>query len=379
MEPVSSRFGPSLCVTHDCNLNCSYCYQKHDSMHKMSFDTAKNCVDWIFNNVPEWAEGIELGFIGGEPLLEFELLRSIVSYTRKNYKVKDLVFFATTNGTVLNNEMKQWFNAHKDCFVLGLSLDGTRETHNANRSNSFDLIDFDFFLKNWPEQGVKMTLSEYSLFHLADNIKFIHSLGFNNIRGVNIFEGNFDYSSESSIKILIPQIKELVEFYVENESLQINQMLDSDIYTCALRNREKKKWCGIGVGTIFFDTDGKKYPCPYVTPMTFTENELKEILLTDYKNDTDFIDDTCFNDCYIYPICPTCAGAGYMANKTFKIRNKTTCRFHKLAALFTADLYARRIIKNQKWLGEEILYYTIEAIKKIRELYLPEFNSFFME
>jgi len=64
--------------------------------------------------------------------------------------------------------MKNWFTANNDLFVLGLSLDGTRNTHNHNRSNSFDDIDIDFFLKTYPNQGVKMTLSEYSLPQLTE-------------------------------------------------------------------------------------------------------------------------------------------------------------------------------------------------------------------
>jgi len=376
MKPVSNRFNPSICVTHDCNLSCIYCYQKHDTMHRMSIDTAKSCIDWIFHNVPDYAEGVEIGFIGGEPLLEFELLKSIVSYTCNNYRGNDFIFFATTNGTVLNDEMKQWFTMHKNCFVLGLSLDGARETHDVNRCNSFDMIDFDFFLQNWPEQGVKMTLSKFSLAHLAENIKFIHSLGFNEIVGVNLAAGDFDWNKDNYIRILTPQLEELVKFYTENDSLNINQMLDLSLYICEAKNKEKKKWCGIGTGTIFFNIDGKRYPCPFVTPMTFSEMEIKDILSTDFKNEENFIDETCFNECYIYPICPTCAGSDYFINKTFNNRNKSSCRIQKLIALFAADLYAKRIVKNPKWLDGDILYNTIEAIKKIKELYLPVFSDY---
>ena len=376
MKPISNRFSPSICVTHDCNLNCIYCYQKHDIIHRMQLDTAKECIDWIFHNVPDYTEGIEVIFIGGEPLLEFKLLKNILSYTCDNYNGTDFIFFANTNGTVLDKEMKQWFTSHKNRFVLGLSLDGTKETHNANRCGSFDMIDFEFFLKNWPEQGVKMTLSEFSLPHLAENIKFIHSLGFVDITGVNFAEGNFDWNKDDYIKIIIPQLKELVEFYDKNDFLEINQMLDLNLFYCEEKNKKMKKWCGIGTGAIFFDTDGKKYPCPYVTPMTFSETELLDMLTTNYKMESDFIDETCFNECYIYPICRTCAGANYLVNKTFKVRNKSYCRLQKLIALFVADLYSRRIIKNQKWLNNEILYNTIEAIKNIKNIYLPEFSEY---
>jgi radical SAM protein with 4Fe4S-binding SPASM domain len=376
MEHKEMRFAPDICITHNCNLNCIYCYQQHDAKSKMSLDTAKKTIDWIFNNIPSGKDGVEIDFIGGEPLLEFDLIKEIVAYTCSKSHSEKYIFFATTNGTLLTDEMKAWFADRKDCFVLGLSLDGTKETHNYNRSNSFDSIDIDFFLMNWPQQGIKMTLSEFSLHHFSENIKYLHSLGFTDIGGVNLFEGNFNWEHDEYIKILVPQLKELVNFYVENDSYQLNQMFDKHLNYCEAKNKERRKWCGIGNGTNFFDVDGKMYPCAFITPMTFSRNEIDTILKTDFKDDNNFIDEDCFDNCYIYPICPTCSGANYMINKTFKQRNKSKCRIQKLIALFIADLQAKRIKKNPKIYDDQTLYYTIEAIKKIRELYLDEFKLY---
>ena len=242
------RFSPTICLTHNCNLDCVYCYQQHDTNMRMEFATARKCIDWIFDNIPDDMEGVEIGFIGGEPLLEFDLIKQIVEYTCSKPIHENYIFYATTNGTVLTQEMKEWFIKHKHCFVLGLSLDGTPDTHNRNRCNSFDAIDIAFFRETWPEQGIKMTLTEYSLQHLAENIKYIHSLGFREIGGVNLFEGTFDWSSEKYIKILVPQLAELVDFYVENDHLQIDQMLNRRIAMCEEENRKRQKWCGIGTG-----------------------------------------------------------------------------------------------------------------------------------
>ncbi|SDL69307.1 radical SAM additional 4Fe4S-binding SPASM domain-containing protein [Sarcina sp. DSM 11001] len=370
------RFSPSLCLTHSCNLDCIYCYQNHDGNNRMSFETAKKAIDWIFANHPDDMQGIELSFIGGEPLIEFELIKRIYEYTTAKYPQEDYIFYATTNGTVLNESMKDWFRSHKDRFVLGLSLDGLPETHNLNRSNSFGMIDIDFFRDTWPGQGVKMTLSEYSLDHLADNIIFLHSLGFKEINGVNLFEGTFDWSDEKYIKAIIPQLRKLVDFYVEHDDLVIDQMLGRQIDVCVEENRPKRKWCGIGTGTTFFDTDGSILPCPFVTPMTFSQEELKEILNTDFKNEDSFIDDDCFNNCYIYPICPTCPGANYLVKKTFKTRDKSKCRIQKLITLYAADLQAKRVVKNVASFPEDRVYNLITAIEKIKELYMPEFEMY---
>lgn len=371
------RFSPSLCVTHNCNLDCVYCYQKHDSNNRMSYETACRCIDWIFNNIPTDMNGVEVSFIGGEPLIEFELIKRVYEYTRANYgDIDNVIFYATTNGTLLTDELKKWFQEHRDTFVLGLSLDGLPDTHNHNRSNSYDLIDTNFFLETWPFQGIKMTISDYSLNNLADSIIFLHNLGFKEIDGVNLFEGAFDWSDEKYIKMLIPQLRKLVDFYVEHDELMIDQMLGRQIDMCVAESSNEKKWCGIGTGTIFFNTDGTRYPCPFVTPMTFNKEELLDICKTDFNDVSQFIDDEC-SKCFINPICPNCPGANYLTQKSFKIRDKSKCRAQKLITIYAADLQAKRLIKNQKSIPENRVYNTIVAIEKIKKDFLPEFEEYY--
>lgn len=370
------RFSPNLCLTHNCNLNCVYCYQNHDKQHRMSFETAVSSVDWIFRNKPENTTGVEISFIGGEPLLEFDLIKRIVEYIEQKYSNENYICYATTNGTLLNDERKKWLREHRDKIVLGLSIDGAPRSHNYNRCNSFDLIDIDFFKTTWPNQGVKMTISEYSLGHLAENLIFLHKLGFTDIGGVNLFEGEFDWDDEKYILTLIPQLKQLVSFYVENDHLKINQMLDKNIEMCAIPNKKKKKWCGIGVGTIFFDTDGKRYPCTFITPMTFNENELKQIEETDFKNESNFVDDDCFNNCYIYPVCPYCPAANFKITKSFCVRDKSKCRIQKLITLYSADLQAKRLLKNPSAFSQNKIPLIVESVKNIRKQILPEFKEY---
>jgi len=342
----------------------------------MTLDTAKRCIDWIFDNVPDDMSGVEIGFIGGEPMLEFDLIKKVIEYTQAKNPSEEYIFYATTNGTVLTDEMKEWLVKHKEIFVLGLSLDGLPDTHNHNRSNSFDKIDIDFFVKTWACQGIKMTLSEYSLERLAENIKYVHSLGFCEIGGVNLFEGQFNWGDEKYIKMIIPQLEELVDFYVENDNLRLDQMMNRKLEMCEDKNRLKKKWCGIGTGAIFFDVDGTKRPCPFVTPMTFEEDGLEEICSCDYSRTEDFIDDYCFNNCYMYSVCPHCAGANYLTQKTFKVRDKSKCKIQKLITLYSADLQAKRIVNNPERYDEATKYNLINAIQKIKELYLNEFQEY---
>jgi len=110
--------------------------------------------------------------------------------------------------------------------------------------------------------------------------------------------------------------------------------------------------------------------------MTFSQEELSVILSTDFEQDELFVDDDCFNNCYLYPICPTCSGANYMKNKTFKRRDKSRCAIQKLIALFVADLQAKKIVNNPQTYDEKTVYHRIEAIKKIRAYYLADFEKY---
>ena len=376
-DSLSTSFSPTLCVTHRCNLKCVYCYQENKSSARMSFEVAKKCIDDIFTKIPESTKTIEISFIGGEPLLEMKLIRDIYDYTTTNYADNRLHFFATTNGTVLNSDDKEWLLSHKKNFILGLSLDGTREDHNMNRSNSFDLIDIPFFVNTWPDQGVKMTISKTSIENLAENIISIHRLGFKSINGVNFAEGDFEWETESDIKALAKQLSILLNYYTKNPNIKLDQMFGKHIEFCSGADKTKKKSCGMGTSTIFYDVDGKQYPCSFVTPMTFSECEIDRILETDFNCVDNFTDEDCLNNCFLFPICGSCSGANYLQNHSFSNRVKTRCKMNKLIAIYIAELHTRRILEHKElYEDSNQIYYLIESITSIKENYFEELKKY---
>ena len=152
----------TLVITHQCNLNCTYCYEKHKDQFVMSFETAFGIVTDALVKEDDY-DFVEFDFFGGEPFLEFDLIRRVVNETKNREWQKAYVFFATTNGTILKEEWKQWLSDNTEFFQVSLSLDGTPEMHNLNRCDSFNLIDVDFFVNTYPDQPVKMTVSEKTL------------------------------------------------------------------------------------------------------------------------------------------------------------------------------------------------------------------------
>lgn len=371
----SASFSPTLCVTHRCNLACSYCYQNNKDLSSMTFDVAIRCIDDIFSNIPAGTKIIEISFIGGEPLLESNLLKDVYCFTKKKYKDDRVKFFATTNGTTLTQDDKEWFFKHKHDFILGLSLDGTPQTHNMNRSNSYSKIDIPFFLHTWPEQGPKMTIAKDALGNLAADIIHIHELGFKYINGVNFAEGDFTWDTDDSLRILANQLRILLDYYTDHYDTNLDQMFGKRIEFCACDHADNHKPCGIGTRTRFYDVDGNRYPCSFVTPLTFSKSEIIEIAETDFDDISAMTDRYCEENCYLLPVCGTCLGANYLVNKAFNERIKTRCSMNRLICLYVAELHTRRILMHRElYKDENQLFFLIEAIKEIRTKYYPEFQ-----
>jgi uncharacterized protein len=140
-----------LQLTQNCNLRCSYCIysdandgrQRSHSAKTMPYETAKRAIDFLAVHSID-NEAVSLGFYGGEPLLEFELMKKIVGYAEEILADKELTFHITINGTLLTQEAAEYLMEKN--FRITLSLDGPREIHDANRrfavngKGSFDVI-----------------------------------------------------------------------------------------------------------------------------------------------------------------------------------------------------------------------------------------------
>lgn len=132
-----------LNVTDDCNMRCKYCiFSENYPMHRdysdsyMNFDIAKQAVDYYFRNFEKVyrrnpTRRPVIGFYGGEPLLNFGLIKEVVKYIHKKYSDYNTFYNITTNGTLLSGERLD-FLIHND-FAIAISLDGPKEEHDRNR------------------------------------------------------------------------------------------------------------------------------------------------------------------------------------------------------------------------------------------------------
>lgn len=153
----------TLQVTQNCNLRCKYCVYSGsyiNRMHtnkRMDWDTAKRAVDFYYEHSRSSME-VALGFYGGEPLLELELIKKVVDYAETLFKGKKISFNMTTNATLLTNEVVQYMLGHN--FHIAISLDGPKNIQDGNRVFADkERGTFDTVMKNM--EGIRKMYPEF--------------------------------------------------------------------------------------------------------------------------------------------------------------------------------------------------------------------------
>lgn len=140
----------ALClhIAHTCNLNCEYCFASQGKYHGeralMSFEVGKRAIDFLIENSGSRVN-LEVDFFGGEPLMNFDVVKQIVAYARSIEKQhnKNFRFTLTTNGMLVDDDVIEF--ANKECHNVVLSLDGRKEVHDRlrktiNGKGSYDII-----------------------------------------------------------------------------------------------------------------------------------------------------------------------------------------------------------------------------------------------
>lgn len=339
-----------LTITEKCNLNCSYCYEENKSTKVMDKDLAIKLIEKELNSDDDY-EMVEIDFHGGEPFICFELIKDICETIWKKKYDKKYYFFATTNGTLFNNEIKSWLKEHKKSFCCCLSIDGNKKMHDINRDNSFDSIDYKFFIETWPIQEVKMTVSEQTLPYLAEGIIFLHKIGF--IISENFAYG-IDWSNKNNVSILSREYSKLIDYYLENPQIKRCRLLSTQIENLAY-DFEEHITCGIGKGMAVYDVEGKRYPCHFFQPNSVGEEKSIQSEKINFSDKTIYSDPIC-DKCDIKNACPTCYGANYASTGDVAIRDKNMCGLMRISAKATAFLYASLIEK-----------YGVESLKVTKE------------
>lgn len=268
----------ALClhIAHDCNLACRYCFAEEGEYHGrralMSYEVGKKALDFLVANSGN-REHLEVDFFGGEPLLNWKVVKQLVEYGRSLEEAnhKKFRFTLTTNGVLLNDEIMEFCNHEMSNVVL--SLDGRREINDKmrpfrNGSGSYDMIvpKFQKFAESRGQKNyyVRGTFTRNNL-DFADDVIHYADLGFQQMSMEPVVaDPAEDYAiREEDIPQILKEYDKLALEYIKRKKEGrgfnfFHFMLDLTAGPCVA-----KRLAGCGSGTEYLAVTpwGDLYPC----------------------------------------------------------------------------------------------------------------------
>lgn len=347
-------------VTQDCQLACKYCYLvgKNDK-HRMTWSIAQKAIDYILSHEDEYIEGSVIwDFIGGEPLLEIDLIDKICDYiktemyARNHHWFDSYRFNITTNGVNYHTEKVQQFIARNESHIsLSITIDGTEAKHDINRIFKTDtgkeigsyksvLRNIPLWLKQFPYASTKVTISSQDILYIKESVLHLYSLGIHEININCVFE---DVWKDGDDVLFEKQLIGLADAIISKEyyknyacsffSEYIGKPIDA--------TKDNKNWCGAGK-MLAIDAEGRFYPCNRFVQFSLRErkarvignvnegidkNKLRPFLTLDRCTQSS---SECI-DCEVASGCAWCQGENYDAAESDTIYQRATaiCKMHK--------------------------------------------------
>lgn len=310
----------SMClnISHDCNLRCRYCFAAQGDFGGermlMPFNVAQKAIDFLIEHSGA-RRNLELDFFGGEPLMNFDVVKQTVAYARSIEKEhhKNFRFTITTNGLMLNDDSIDFINREMSNCIL--SLDGRKEVNDRLRvrvdgSGSYDAIvpKFQKLVARRPKDKdyyVRGTFSKYNLDFLND-IKHFLDLGFDEISMEPVVsDKKLDYSiQEEDLPRVFEEYERLSRFMIERTRAGkgfdfFHFMIDLNQGPCAIK---RLRGCSCGNEYVAVTPTGDIYPCHQFVG---DENWKMGNVLTDQVNE-DMKNRFAMINVYTKPECINC-------------------------------------------------------------------------
>ena len=268
----------ALClhVAHTCNLNCSYCFASQGKYHGdravMSYEVGKQALDFLMENSGS-RRNLEVDFFGGEPLMNFQVVKDLVAYARsvEKEKGKNFRFTLTTNGVLVDDDVIEW--ANRECSNVVLSLDGRKEIHDRFRvdyagKGSWEKIvpKFQKFVeaRGGKDYYMRGTFTHANPDFLKD-IQTMLELGFNELsmEPVVCAEGDPSALTPEDMVIVMDQYEKLAQLMLEKDKegkpfTFYHYMIDLTGGPCIYK---RISGCGSGTEYMAVTPWGDLYPC----------------------------------------------------------------------------------------------------------------------
>ena len=278
LKEKTSGVVKALClhIAHTCNLNCSYCFASQGKYKGeralMSFEVGKQALDFLVENSGN-RHNLEVDFFGGEPLMNFQVVKNVVAYARsiEKEKNKNFRFTLTTNGMLIDNDVIEF--ANRECSNVVLSLDGRKEIHDRYRvdyagKGSWEKI-VPKFQKLVEARGGKDYYMRGTFTHanpdFLKDVQTMLDLGFRELSMEPVVSGADDPSAltKEDMEIVMDQYEKLAELMLkhdkENDPFTFyHYMIDLTSGPCIYK---RISGCGSGTEYMAVTPWGDLYPC----------------------------------------------------------------------------------------------------------------------
>jgi uncharacterized protein len=262
-----------LHVTGGCNLRCRYCYVGDKTAARMSPDVARAAVDLVASQTDKH---FTISFMGGEPLLEYDLIRGTVEHAERVAREKKLAvsFRMTTNGLLFDDERLEWCRRHRVIFAL--SLDGDAQSHDANRVNASGRGSHAQLMEHLESIRshslvliVIAVVTPHTAERLGTAIGFLFEHGIDKVILSPDFGGEWDRAALRALRRGYEQVAEdYIARHRRGEEIYFSAF-DEKIRTHALGPIRRGVVCDMGAKSFSIAPSGEIYPCvQFVKPET---------------------------------------------------------------------------------------------------------------
>lgn len=371
-------------VTTDCSLRCTYCYQINKGHEMMSWDVAKAALDYIFDSAEDPSSmmsydkvsALIIDFIGGEPLLNIELITKIIEYCEVQFIERNSPWvllhkynFSTNGVAYFEPKVQELLSKYRNVISMGVTVDGYKELHDKcrlfpNGDGSYDIaLSASLDQKNrFGNDSTKITLCPANVAETSKAIINMLELGYVHVAANCVFEEGWN---NEHANILYEEMKLIGDYVLEHDledSCAIS--LFNDTMFAPLSENDTENWCG-GTGSMLaVDYRGLFYPCirymdssigskypplivgnihegVYATEET---KALREELLSVTRQSQS--PEKCLT-CQVASGCAWCSGYNYQIYGTVNKRATFICIMHKARALGNYYYWKKEAKKKQ--------------------------------
>lgn len=374
LAPMADKRNPvvkALClhVAHDCNLRCAYCFAEGGEYHGhralMSEEVGKAALDFLLKNSGS-RKNLEVDFFGGEPLMNFDVVKKLVQYGREQEKLygKTFRFTITTNGVLLDEEKQQFINEHMHNMVL--SLDGRKEVNDRMRpkaggQGSYDAIVPKFIhaaeSRNQTDYYVRGTYTRYNLDFYEDVIH-LADLGFQQISVEPVVaDASEPYAlREEDLPVLYEQYEKLAKelYRRKKEGKDFNFFHFNIDLTGGPCVYKRLAGCGSGTEYLAVSPEGDLYPCHQFVGMdefkmgTVTEGVTNTEKREEFLKCNVYAKEACKN-CWCKFFCSGgCAANAYQFSGSLLTPYEIGCDLQRKRVECAIMIKAKEFLENSK-------------------------------